>query len=184
MVKITRVYTRKGDQGSTHIFKARVSKNSPLVEAFGLLDELNAFLGWVNVSLKDSADWSQQINTIQNMLFNLGAFLYHPKENAHLKKTIDQSVAGFEQDMDQMNKLLPTLDSFILPGGIESAARLHMARTVCRRTECKLVELNGEKNIAIILPYINRLSDWLFVVARYLCHEQKITEKLWIPLKS
>ncbi len=177
MVRITRVYTRKGDDGSTSILgAARLPKNSNLIEALGMLDELNSFIGWTIIEFKEQefSDIKKKLNQIQNELFDLGAFLCNPNN----KITFSDAVSTFEKEMDEMNLQLEPLNSFILPGGCELCARLHITRTICRRAECTIAALTDEQK-KIAIPYLNRLSDWLFVVARYILNQLEIKELLW-----
>ncbi len=183
MVKINKVYTKKGDQGTTTILgPKRISKCVVHIRALGALDELNAFLGWVFVVLnKELSDFLvARLDTIQNQLFDIGAYVCNPSTTYPSELT--NTVSDFEHDIDYMNEQLPTLNSFVLPGGCEEAARLHMARTVCRRAEIELVAMLKEQPlIENTIPYLNRLSDWLFVAARYINKLSDRKEQLWNP---
>lgn len=186
MVRITKVYTRKGDQGMTHLAGGqRVAKTSLRIEAYGSVDELNAALGLVAESLREQTGLSQiRKNTlrIQNELFNLGSQLAvlaqdRRKDTPVIKK---YDVQRLESEIDEMNEDLPHLTSFILPGGGETSSRLHLARTICRRVERNTLRLSEAESLdGTELPYLNRLSDWLFVAARYVAHEIGIEETLW-----
>lgn len=183
MVKITRVYTRKGDAGQTRVNKKTcIAKDSPQVEVLGLLDELNSVIGWALVLLtNDSSNLlKSRLVKIQHTLFDLGAYLCSKTKRTEHVEFFSHEVASLETDIDQMNESLPNLASFILPGGNELSARLHIARTICRRAECKLVSLDLTKH-EFLLPYINRLSDWLFVAARFVAKKQQSEEILWQP---
>ena len=188
VVKITKVYTKTGDQGETGLAGgARAVKFDTRIAAIGTLDELNAVLGIVVECLKESSDdfsdLIQQTQRIQNELFDLGAGLSVVDETiAYLTL---KNVETLEHEIDNMNAHLSILHSFILPGGSRFAAQLHFARTVCRRTERDLVKLAQEAVIEKqCLPYINRLSDWLFVAARFVNHQLEIDEPLWKPAIS
>lgn len=182
MVRITKVYTKKGDQGTTTLLSSkRISKNLPIINALGVLDEVNAFLGWVIVAIdcKQFNDLKSRLLRIQNELFDISANLCLEEEGKHAK--YEKSVKSLEKEIDEMNSKLPALDSFILPGGNELSARLHIARTVCRRAERAVVTFaqTTQKNQEI--PYLNRLSDWLFVAARFVTASMNVAEPLWIP---
>lgn len=184
MVKINKVYTKKGDLGTTTILgPKRISKCSEHISALGALDELNAFLGWVLVVLnKELSDFLvERLAAIQNQLFDIGAYVCNP--SGHYPVELSNTVEMFEHDIDYMNEQLATLNSFVLPGGCEEAARLHIARTVCRRAEIELVALlNEQPLIGVTIPYLNRLSDWLFVAARYVNKLAYREEPLWSPI--
>jgi cob(I)alamin adenosyltransferase len=176
-VRLTRIYTRTGDTGETHLGDlSRVRKTDPHVEAFGAVDELNAVLGWARVEARDPV-----LERVQNELFDLGADLCVPfePEDAKLRVTAAQ-VARLEADCDAANELLAPLKSFILPGGTEAAARLHVARTVCRRAEREAIRAADERPVnpqAVV--YLNRLSDLLFILAR--AANPPGEEPLWKP---
>lgn len=188
MVNITKVYTRTGDKGETSIAgNHRFSKNSTRIEAIGCIDELNAYLGWVLVEVKHTEHtsdiFSSKLYRIQQTLFNLGAALaVLPEDRRDNTPGVSQSdIDCLEQEIDQMNEKLPKLTSFILPGGGEIGARLHVARTICRRAERRLITLNDTESLdPELIPYINRLSDWLFVAARYAAQLFNEPEVLWV----
>lgn len=184
MVKINKVYTKKGDRGTTTILGSkRISKCSIHVSALGVLDELNAFLGWILVVLnKELSDFLvERLITIQSQLFDIGAYVCHPTSS--YPSELSNTVKTFEHDIDYMNVQLPALNSFILPGGCEEAMRLHVARTICRRAEIDLVALLDEQPlIENTIPFLNRLSDWLFVAARYVNKLAYQKERLWSPI--
>ena len=165
MVNITKVYTRTGDQGQTALAAGRaIAKDSARINVMGEVDELNATLGFAAAALNELKDVQTHVLVIQNELFNLGAQLavlpQDRRPNTPMVKHTD--TARLELEMDRMNVDLPSLTSFILPGGGEVSARLHLARTVCRRAERSLVRLIQAEAVAdheVILPYLNRLSD-------------------------
>jgi cob(I)alamin adenosyltransferase len=189
MVKITKVYTKKGDRGATNLAgKICISKNAPRMYIIGEIDELNTNIGYSVESMKlfESLQSLQvKCTRIQHELFNLGAQLaVLLKDRREDTPVIRQNnIIRLEKEIDEMNEGLPTLKSFILPGGCESSARLHLARTVCRRLERRLVDFSSEENSldGEELPYVNRLSDWLFVAARYVVHQLNKEEILWNP---
>lgn len=189
MVRITRVYTKTGDKGKTRLAGGQeVDKTAQRIEAYGTVDELNATLGLVAEALRATSTalegLHRQILRIQNELFDLGSQLavlpQDRREGTPVIRTAD--IERLEQEMDAMNLLLPSLTSFILPGGGEVSARLHMARTVCRRTEREVIRLGDTEPLdGSEIPYLNRLSDWLFVAGRFAAHHAGIPETLWQP---
>jgi cob(I)alamin adenosyltransferase len=163
-VRLTRIYTRTGDAGETHLGDlSRVSKNDPLVEAYGVVDELNSLVGWAATAAPDP-----RLARIQNELFDLGADLSVPYEEGDGKLRIDQaSIDRLEADCDEANEPLPALKSFILPGGSEAAARLQIARAVTRRAERVVLAASRDRTVNPLAPvYLNRLSDLFFILAR------------------
>lgn len=165
-----KIYTKTGDSGETGLFGGpRVGKDSPRIEAYGTVDELNAVLGIARMH-DLPRDVDALLARIQNELFNLGAILATPDENRRSVATIDDgSIRRLEDEIDGFETSLPALKEFILPGGTPAAAHLHLARTVCRRAERRVVALghsSGETVEAEALAYLNRLSDLLFVLAR------------------
>jgi cob(I)alamin adenosyltransferase len=176
-VRLTRIYTRGGDGGETSLGDgSRVSKLDPLVVAFGAVDELNSLLGLAQVALRDA-----RLERIQNELFDLGADLCVPfaAEDGRLRVTAAQ-VTRLEADIDAANAPLSELRSFVLPGGTEGAARLHVARAVCRRAERDVLSAAGVRGVnPLAAVYLNRLSDLLFVLAR--AANPPGEEPLWRP---
>ena len=183
MVKLTKIYTRGGDKGKTSLGNGkRVPKDDVRVEAYGDVDELNAIIGIARLHSYGSAD--AMLGRIQNDLFDLGADLCTPEEKdpkyPPLRIAAEQ-VERLENEIDSLNSELAPLNSFILPGGAAVSAHLHHARTVCRRAERRMVSLTESQNINYIsISYINRLSDFLFVLARYL-NEKGANDVLWVP---
>lgn len=167
----------------------RIAKTSPRIQAFGSIDELNALLGFVIAAIPINVQFSQikqQCLRIQNELFDLGAQLAVLPQDRRADSPVITSAdyERLEQEIDKMNELLPALSSFVLPGGEELVARAHMARTVCRRAERDLALLMQIEEIEeVLLAYLNRLSDWLFVVARYITFLLRQNELLWQPHK-
>jgi len=177
-MRITKVTTKTGDKGTTSLGDGtKVSKSNLRICCLGEVDELNSFIGFVKITTSDD-ELVQELNTIQNNLMNLGGELSSPNNNIELLR--DESVLNMEANIDRMNKILPPLKEFILPGGDEFSAKLHIARSICRRAERKIVELiekeNGRDNW---IKYINRLSDYLFVLARFHVIKNKIDESQW-----
>ena len=175
-VRLTKIYTRGGDAGQTSLGDmSRVSKLDPLVRAYGVVDELNSVVGWVRVEVPDA-----RLERIQNELFDLGADLSVPFDDGDGKLRIDQAaIDRLEDDCDQANEPLPALKSFVLPGGSEQAARLHVARAVCRRAEREVLAAAQERAVNPLASiYLNRLSDLLFILARA---ANTGNEPLWSP---
>jgi cob(I)alamin adenosyltransferase len=176
-VRLTRIYTRGGDGGETSLGDgSRASKLDPLVRAYGEVDELNSLLGWVQVVAGD-----RRLDRIQNELFDLGADLSVPFEKGDGRLRIEQaSIDRLEGECDEANAPLAELRSFVLPGGSEAAARLHVARTVCRRAERTVIEAAQERPVnPLAAVYLNRLSDLLFLLAR--AANAGGAEPLWLP---
>lgn len=174
MVTLNRIYTRTGDAGKTRLATGQpVSKTDLRVEAYGCVDETNACIGLARVHLAGDPELDAMLGRIQNELFDLGADLAMPakegEEEGSKLRILDSQVARLETEIDRMNDDLPGLKSFILPGGTPAAAALHLARTVSRRAEREAVRLmeSGEPVSGPAMRYLNRLSDFLFVAARW-----------------
>ncbi len=176
--RLSKIYTRTGDDGSTGLGDgARVSKDHLRVEAYGTVDELNSALGIVLArSLPD--DVRATLVPIQHELFDLGGELCIPG-----RQVIDETlVVRLEHALDRFNATLPPLKEFVLPGGSETAALTHLARTICRRAERRCVSLARSEPVnSLAVKYLNRLSDLLFVVARYINAQAQAPEILWRP---
>ena len=190
MVKLNKIYTRTGDDGTTGLVDgSRVAKHDALMQAVGDVDEANSAIGVAIVALGTSEE-ATLLQSIQNDLFDLGADLCVPDRGEELPyvplRMADAQVVRLEKEIDQMNASLSPLKSFILPGGTPAAAALHVARTVCRRAERDMVELAALPNEPVSAPalkYINRLSDFLFVAGRYVNDCGK-ADVLWVPGKN
>jgi cob(I)alamin adenosyltransferase len=169
-VRLTRIYTRSGDKGETSLGDgSRVSKLDPRVAAMGDVDELNSLLGWTG-----------GLDRIQNELFDLGADLSVPwEEGGERLRITEEAVERLEHEIDEANAQLPELRSFVLPGGSERAARLFLARAVCRRAERAVLAVTDTNPLAAV--YLNRLSDLLFVIARSANAKAGVEEPLWRP---
>ncbi|MDP1574231.1 MAG: cob(I)yrinic acid a,c-diamide adenosyltransferase [Coxiellaceae bacterium] len=190
MVSITKVYTKQGDTGTTSLAGGhRIEKTDPRVHLMGEIDELNAHIAFAAESIRDEKIFlalSATCLKIQNQLFNVGASLaVLPEDRRESTPCITTNdILALEKDIDRMNDKLPSLRSFILPGGCESAARFHIARTVCRRAErvaCHFLDKMTDAVNKNTVPYLNRLSDWLFVVSRHILAELNKEEILWCP---
>ena len=188
MVRLTRIYTRTGDKGDTALATGeRVRKTDSRVEAYGAVDETNACLGLVRLHTRDDAVLGPMLARIQNELFDLGADLATPArglaEGAIALRITEDQVTRLEAEIDQLNAELSPLNSFVLPGGSEAAAALHLARTVCRRAErlaVALADRPGEDVSGPALRYLNRLSDLLFTAARW-ANGKGEGDVLWAP---
>jgi len=177
-----KIYTRTGDAGETSYFDGtRVRKDDARLDAYGEVDELNAWLGFVRASRID-ADLNDALGRIQHDLFAVGAQLADPghKLSERVLKAVigDGDVERLEMLIDSLDRELPSLRKFILAGGTQPAAALHIARTVCRRAERRLVALDPVVD-AVLLRYVNRLADVLFVVARVVNHRSGVPEAEW-----
>ena len=183
MPRLTKLYTRRGDEGETSLGGGqRVSKDSLRVTAYGSVDELSACLG-VCLAAGVSPRLAELLRPIQNELFHLGSDLSFP-EDYKIQHPVPQietrHVERLEQLIDEFNAAVGPLENFILPGGASGAAHLHVARTVCRRAERAVVSLARAEAVgSLALSYLNRLSDLLFVMARYENHERGVPEPLW-----
>ena len=184
MVRLTRIYTRLGDDGETHLGDmSRVSKASLRVAAFGDVDELNSAIGFVRALPFVPSGLGVWLARIQNDLFDVGADLCVPltPEEERLRVTAEQ-VSRLEGWCDEVNDTLEPLTSFVLPAGSELAARIHLARAVCRRAERAVVALGAIEALnADALRYLNRLSDLLFILARAANRDDGAGDVLWVP---
>jgi cob(I)alamin adenosyltransferase len=186
MVRLTKIYTRTGDKGRTRLGDmSEVEKTDIRVEAYGSVDEANAAIGLARVELADD-DMDTLLARIQNEMFDLGADLCVPDTGADLGyeplRVAEAQVKALETAIDTWNAKLQPLDSFILPGGSENSARLHLARTICRRAERRAVALQqtDERLNPETVKYLNRLSDLLFVLARIANGDGRNDVK-WVP---
>jgi cob(I)alamin adenosyltransferase len=182
MVRLTRIYTKGGDKGTTSLGTGkRVPKHDLRVEAYGTVDEANAAIGLAR--LHTSGDADAALARIQNDLFDLGADLCAPEGEGSKERLriTDAQVERLEQEIDAMNEELAPLNSFVLPGGSSASAYLHMARTIARRAERDMTRLAEQEPVSpAAIRYINRLSDHLFVLARYE-NDKGVKDVLWKP---
>jgi cob(I)alamin adenosyltransferase len=189
---INRVYTRQGDRGETGLVGGqRVPKDNPRIEAYGTVDELSAFLGAARSTANQLAAQEPRLAVlsaillrVQHELFNLGSILATLPADVHPRqpRVTDAEITLLEKNMDAMNEDLPPLRSFVLPGGSRLDAELHIARTVCRRAERACVALSRVESVPPeTVRYLNRLSDALFVWARWAAHTGGAAETLWEP---
>jgi len=179
-----KIYTKTGDDGTTGLLGAkRVRKDDVRIEAYGEIDELNAAIGLLMAHLSvASTDRAPDLTAVQNDLFVLGTILATPAQTPKALATLDPArIHALETAIDAMEKELPPLKSFILPQGSPGSTYAHLARAICRRAERRVVALSGLEEIpAIVLPYINRLSDYLFVAARWINQRDGGSETPWI----
>ena len=199
-VALNRIYTKRGDTGETSLVGGqRVPKNDARMEALGVVDELNACIGLASVSCSSDqklAALAVILRRVQHELFNLGSILATEPTDIHPQqpRVTGRDVEQLEREIDQMNSELPTLRSFVLPGGTRVNAELHLARTVCRRAERIVVGQANSPATAepfsvspldpVAIPYLNRLSDALFVWSRWANHVLGVEEILWDPNAS
>lgn len=177
MVKLNKIYTRTGDDGTTGLVDgSRIAKSAPLMAAIGDVDEANSAVGLAAAVLDPASEEATMLSRIQNELFDLGADLATPPDiqfgfgpHEMALRIVPSQIARLEDEIDRMNDALEALRSFILPGGTEPAARLHLARAVTRRAERAAVAANAERDLnPLALNYLNRLSDHLFVMTRHI----------------
>ena len=189
-----KIYTKTGDKGTTALFGGtRVKKYNLRIESYGTVDELNSYIGLIK-DQEISNDIKESLLKVQNDLFTVGAMLATPpeketlksgKERLNIPKIDEDSILFLENEIDKMEAVLPQMTHFILPGGHQSVSFCHIARCVCRRAERLSVELNDEEKIQNdIIIYLNRLSDFLFVLARMLSKDLLVEEIKWIPKKN
>ena len=180
-----RIYTKTGDAGETGLFDGtRVSKADARVDAYGDVDELNAVIGLARASLaEDCGEIDRRLDLIQRELFTVGALLADPRHKiaARVEKAAlsEDAVARLEQDIDTLEADVPPLRRFILPGGSPAGGLLHVARTVCRRAERRVVGLGPDAVSPVVVVYLNRLSDLLFTMARSVNHRAGRAEIEW-----
>lgn len=179
-----KIYTKTGDKGSTSLIGGvRVPKNHIRIESYGTIDELNSYMGMVSDGAQQ-AEISEWIREIQDRLFTIGSVLATNQDKEvkmKLPDVHDSDVQWLEQRIDKMNEVLPEMRSFILPGGNLAASTCHVARCVCRRAErlCVQMQQDNEHVPELVLQYLNRLSDLLFVLARYIGHINNAPEIPW-----
>jgi len=188
MGKKFNIYTKTGDDGTSGLIGGtRVKKFDLRLEAYGTVDELNSWMGILKSGQKEDRI-IETLLTVQNNLFAIGSYLATDESKSDLKEHLSccaDDISLLEKEIDRMQEALPPLSNFVLPGGSIFSGYAHVSRTVCRRAERKIVELSEtisvEKNI---LKFINRLSDYLFVLSRYINHQQGIPDNFWKAEKS
>lgn len=179
-----KIYTKTGDGGETSLLGGtRVPKHHLRIESYGTVDELNSWVGLVRAGFTHP-DAQQTLDDIQNNLFVIGSHLATDpaKTNVKVPQLDEQDVIELEEAMDKMDKQLPTLKNFVLPGGSVEVAHSHLARCVCRRAERLATQLLYNEVVSpVVLRYLNRLSDYLFILGRFIAHTNKVTEIAWKP---
>jgi cob(I)alamin adenosyltransferase len=184
-----KIYTKSGDKGKTSLFSGEiVDKFHPSLRVYGSLDELNSYLGVIISLLSDKPDFQFEMEEIQKKIFSIGSWFATTHTSPHLAKLnsiTEKDISIMEGKIDFYQSFLPDLHSFVLPGGHIAAAHVHVARTICRRTEREAlacVETTGndfyDENISRIMIYLNRLSDFLFVFARYINHSFHVPDTI------
>lgn len=179
-----KVYTKTGDKGTTSLVGGvRVSKTHIRLEAYGTVDELNAQLGLLSTYLS-CADDRAFVTQVQHKLFAVGSYLATDLSHTRLHEASlvrSEEVDRIEREIDRLDSLLPPLKAFILPGGCRGAAVCHVCRTVCRRAERRILSLAGQVDIdAVVIAYMNRLSDYLFVLSRKMNQDENIDDFFWV----
>ncbi|WP_268036253.1 cob(I)yrinic acid a,c-diamide adenosyltransferase [Algoriphagus sp. PAP.12] len=179
-----KIYTKTGDQGKTSLLGGeRVPKSHLRIDAYGTVDELNSFVGLLrDQQINESR--SEILKEIQDRLFTIGADLATPAGKDKVKKPdlLPEDIELLEKEMDQMEEQLPALKAFILPGGHQAVSFAHLARTVCRRAERRAVELGAEEDVnSLVIQYLNRLSDYFFVLGRKMAQDLQVEEVTWSP---
>ena len=177
-----KIYTRKGDSGHTSLIDGDiVNKHNLSVDAYGTIDELNSFLGLLKDYIKDEKI-NDILNNIQIKLFSIGSILASgKKQNISEKVKIEKKdVEYIELEIDRLNKDLPELKNFVIPGGHKTSSYSHVCRSICRRAERKISELNNKSSVdSNIMAYVNRLSDFFFVLSRFLKYSDNVNESHW-----
>lgn len=180
----TKIYTKTGDKGETSLLGGtRVPKSHLRIETYGTVDELNSFIGFVNDQV-DDARTKKFLSEIQDRLFTIGSSLACDPDKEPKMKLPDlreEDIQLVEEEIDEMNKILPVMKSFILPGGSMVVSSAHIARCVCRRAERNCVNMVEQQMFVdpLVIKYLNRLSDYLFVAARYIAHLSGVKEIEW-----
>lgn len=181
-----KIYTKKGDQGETSLIGGtRISKSHLRIDAYGTVDELNSYIGWVRDLTGDIVN-KEILIEIQDRLFTIGSHLASDPVTSRmvLPQLNEEDIVQLEKEMDEMEKVLPEMKSFVLPGGHQAVSCTHIARCVCRRAERLVVLLDSETKVEpLILKYLNRLSDYLFVLARFITLKTGAEETPWKPKK-
>jgi cob(I)alamin adenosyltransferase len=179
-----KIYTKTGDSGSTSLLGGtRVAKSDERIDAYGTVDELNSYVGLVR-DQEVNAGRRELLKEIQDRLFTIGASLAADprKDVPKIPDLLESDVARLENEIDRMNEDLPQLRHFVLPGGHQSVSFCHVARCVCRRAERLVVSLSQHEFVAeLVIVYLNRLSDYLFVLSRKMAHELGAEEVIWLP---
>ncbi|WP_435011115.1 cob(I)yrinic acid a,c-diamide adenosyltransferase [Tundrisphaera lichenicola] len=182
-----KIYTKTGDDGTTGLLGAgRVGKDDPRIESYGTVDELNAVLGLARSAVGLDSDADALVARLQDELFAVGAALADPDPSGRFHNAVGEGLsARLEAEIDRLEAELPPLTQFILPGGSIAASQLHLARTICRRAERQVVRLGHQPGVDVppnLVKYLNRLSDFLFVLARVVNHRAGVNDIPWTGL--
>lgn len=182
-----KIYTKTGDKGQTSLIGGkRVPKNSARLESYGTIDELNSYLGMIR-SFPMDKQVSEELVEIQSRLFDVGGNLATDPETANVKVKLgvaEKDIELLEKAIDRMDAEVPPMKYFVLPGGNQAVSFCHIARTVCRRAERRILDLTAEAPVDdCVIKYINRLSDYLFILSRKVAHDAGIEEMKWVPGK-
>ncbi len=182
-----KIYTKVGDKGITSLIGgAKVSKADLRIEAYGTVDELNSYVGLCH-DLIENETLKSSLTSIQDRLFTIGSQLAcEPGKEIkmQLPELIEEDVLRLEEEIDKMNEELPPMKNFILPGGHQTVSHLHIARCICRRAERCCVRIDSEQSTEkenLVIKYLNRLSDYLFILSRYVANKLNVPEKPWLP---
>lgn len=183
-----KIYTKTGDKGMTSLIGGkRVAKNSARLESYGTIDELNSYLGMIR-SLTGDEQITDELVGIQSRLFDVGGNLATDPENADIKVKLgirESDIRLLEEAIDRMDAEVPPMKYFVLPGGDQLSSFCHIARTVCRRAERRILDLAEEAQVdELVLKYVNRLSDYLFILSRKMAYDSGIEERKWVPEKE
>lgn len=174
------IYTKTGDKGTTSLVGGnRVSKNHPRVEAYGNVDELISYIGLLKAQT-EGEDFGVDFRRIQSTLMLVAAHLASDKHTSAIKDLEENEILFLESEIDKMQAQLPVQKAFILPGGTKASSLCHVSRTVCRRAERSTIAIIDDELIAIDIKYLNRLSDYLFVLARFISNKSGIADDFWI----
>lgn len=178
-----KIYTKKGDSGQTSLLGGtKVPKYDLRIEAYGTVDEVNAYLGLIH-DQAEAREFRPLIQVIQHHMFSIGSLLAVDSANENLKlpELTEEDVRLLELSIDKMERGLEPLKNFILPGGHQANSLAHVARCICRRAERRVVELSDQQEVnPLILQFLNRLSDWLFVLSRHFSHITRSQEMVWV----
>lgn len=178
-----KIYTKRGDKGKTSLLSGRrLYKDDIRIETYGTVDELNSFVGVLNTSFTHK-EQNDLLSEIQRRLFTMGSNLASdPDQEVMTPDLVEEDITMLEESIDKMDKELPALTHFVLPGGNQASSFAHVCRTICRRAERRVISLDQESEVEpIIVKYLNRLSDYFFQLSRYLAHIQGSEEVSWIP---
>lgn len=184
----SQLYTGTGDAGTTSLVGGkRIKKNSTRLEAYGTVDEFSAHLGLLSTFEANPLAIQSLLSAVQNRLFDVGAYLatdVEPGATPSIKGLSEEDITDIEHAIDALDEQVPKANAFVLPGGTRASAEAHIARTVCRRAERRILAIADESYVdPLVLRYFNRLSDWLFILSRYYNHAAGVAETTWHPAR-